>query len=271
MNYRHAFHAGNFADVVKHAALLALLAQLQADPAPLQILDTHAGAGLYDLKGPDPRRSGEAEAGIMQLMGADAPAEFDALKAAVRAANEDRREVRLYPGSPWLCARSLRAGDAYLGCELRPDDHGRLVQALSGFPAARAERTDGYRRAAAALAAPGRRLVLVDPPFERSDDYAHIVDLMAACRRSGQTLLAWLPLKDLETFDAFLREAEAAAGTLAVGETRVRPLDDPLRMNGCALATVGAPEGFLEALDRICRFVGERGGPGGAGRAYRLA
>src|SRR5436309_1716629 len=114
LNYRHAFHAGNFADLVKHAALLQLLARLQQDGEPLRVIDTHAGRGLYDLAGPEARKSGEAEAGIVRLMAVkDAPAEFAPLTAAVRTLNKGG-PVRRYPGSPWLIAQALRPGDSYL-------------------------------------------------------------------------------------------------------------------------------------------------------------
>ena len=111
MNYRHAFHAGNFADLVKHAGLLALLPRLQAK-GPVSVIDTHAGRGLYDLAGPEAKKSGEAEAGIARLMtAADAPAVFAPLKAAVRTLNPPG-ELRRYPGSPWLVASTLRPVDS---------------------------------------------------------------------------------------------------------------------------------------------------------------
>ena len=137
MNYRHAFHAGNFADLVKHAALLQLLERMQADPRPLQVFDTHAGRGLYDLSGEEAQRSGEAEEGVIQLMQArDLPPAFAGLRKAVAQLNGGG-ETALYPGSPMLVADALRKGDAYLGCELRPQEHSALGEALAGWPAAR--------------------------------------------------------------------------------------------------------------------------------------
>ena len=123
LNYRHAFHAGNFADLVKHALLLALLDRLTAFGEPLTVVDTHAGAGLYGLQDAAARRSGEAQAGVARLMADPAvPAVLARLVAAVRASNP-AGELQSYPGSPWLAVRALRRGDAYVGCELRPDDH----------------------------------------------------------------------------------------------------------------------------------------------------
>jgi 23S rRNA (adenine2030-N6)-methyltransferase len=273
LNYRHAFHAGNFADLVKHAALLALLAELQADPAPLAVIDTHAGRGLYDLAGPEARKSGEAEAGIVRLMAAkDAPAAFSPLTSAVAALNPDG-PARRYPGSPWLIVQALRSGDSYLACELRPDEHAALARLLKGRPGVRAAAADGYAAASREVPARGQTLVLIDPPFERADDYGRVVEAVAAVRRRNAraVVLVWLPLKDLETFDAFLRDLEdAAPGPLTVAEARMRPLADPMKMNGCALVAVDAPAAFEAALAPVCGWTVEALGEGGASRIYRL-
>src|SRR5690606_32349039 len=134
LNYRHAFHAGNFADLVKHAALLDLLARLQAPGEPLAVFDTHAGRGLYDLSGEEAQRSREAEAGIARLMeAADLPPALGQLRTAVSRLNTGG-QASLYPGSPLLVAGALRKGDTYLGCELRPQEHSALSDALAGWP-----------------------------------------------------------------------------------------------------------------------------------------
>lgn len=271
MNYRHAFHAGNFADLVKHAALLQLLGRL-TDAGPLSVLDTHAGRGLYDLQGDEARKSGEAAAGIIRLMAAkDAPAAFAPLTAAVRRLNGDGA-VRRYPGSPWLIAEAIRPRDSYLACELRPEEHAALRQVLKDKPNVRTLCADGYETAARQTPA-GRTLVLIDPPFERADDYARIVEtaVEVRARNAGAALLIWLPLKDLATFDSFLSEFEDAVSAPAlVAETRMRPLSDPMKMNGCALVLVNAPAGFAEALDAICRWTADTLGEAGEGRVYAV-
>lgn len=269
LNYRHAFHAGNFADLVKHAALLQLLARLTAD-GPLSVIDTHAGRGLYDLRGGEAQKSGEAAAGIARLLAAkDAPAAFAPLTAAVRTLNRGD-EARRYPGSPWLIAESIRPRDSYLACELRPDEHAALREALKGRANVRTRCADGYE-AAARETLQGPALVLIDPPFERADDYARIVETAAAVRRRNPAaaVMVWLPLKDLATFDAFLGdfEDEVAAPAL-VAETRMRPLTDPMKMNGCALVLLNAPEDFAEPLDAICRWTAETLGEAGEARVY---
>lgn len=271
MNYRHAFHAGNFADLVKHAALLQVLRRLADGPGALTVIDTHAGRGLYDLGGVEARKSGEAQAGIVRLMQAgDAPAPFAPLIAAVRALNPDGA-VRRYPGSPWLIAEALRPGDSYLACELRPEEHSALGEALKGRPGVRTICADGYAAAVERCPREGKVLVLIDPPFERADDYAQVVRTVAGVRRRNRSaeVLVWLPLKDLETFDGFLRDLEEAVlGPLLVAETRMRPLTDPLKMNGCALVLVGAPEGTAPMLEAICGWTAQTLGDRGAARIY---
>ncbi|MFN3584335.1 23S rRNA (adenine(2030)-N(6))-methyltransferase RlmJ [Phenylobacterium sp.] len=273
MNYRHAFHAGNFADLVKHAALLRLLARLTAGGPPLTVIDTHAGRGLYDLAGPEARKSGEAEAGIVRLMAAKAaPEAFRPLIEAVAALNGGGA-VRRYPGSPWLIAQALRPGDRYLACELRKEEHDALRSALKGHANAKTLCADGYAAAVERCPPRGRVLLVIDPPFEKADDYGRIVDTLAAARERNPLVqaLIWLPLKDLETFDAFLRDLEDGVdGEVEIAEARIRPLADPMKMNGCALALVGVP-GLTTDLEAICGWVAQALGEGGGSRVYRLA
>ena len=272
MNYRHAFHAGNFADLVKHATVTVLLDALTADAAPLTVVDTHAGAGGYDLDGELARRTGEAAQGIFRLMAADdTPAPFDGLKAAVRKGNPGGG-VRFYPGSPSLIAGRLRKGDRYVACEIREDDAELLRQTLTPFPGAKVLQSDGFEAAQREAGKGGRLFVLIDPPFERADDYARIAGtLTSALMLDPDACIAiWLPLKDLETLDAFLRDLEdAVTGRILIAEARVRPLTNPMKMNGCALALVGGPD--LQApIAAICGWVAESFGAGGLARVYSL-
>ncbi|NBB14933.1 23S rRNA (adenine(2030)-N(6))-methyltransferase RlmJ [Caulobacter sp. SLTY] len=273
MNYRHAFHAGNFADLVKHAGLLLLLEALQAGEHSLNIVDTHAGAGGYDLEGELSRRTGEAAQGIFRLMADDgAPGVFDGLKAAVRAGNPDG-VVRFYPGSPSLIAARLRRQDLYTACELRDDDLALLEQTLAPWRQAEARQADGYETAVAATGrAKGPAFVLIDPPFERADDYRRIVETWREVKRRNPwaCLAAWLPLKDMETFDAFLRDIEPIAPDALVAECRLRPLNDPMKMNGCALVIAGAPAGLEGPLGEVCAWVAGLGEGQGRGEAWRL-
>lgn len=259
MNYRHHFHAGNFADLLKHALLLAAIEQMTADRRRITVLDTHAGAGRYDLESESAKRTGEAA--VARLMAdADAPSAFDGLKAAVRAANPDG-EVRYYPGSPLLALGALRRGDRYIGCELRLDDGGDLARCLKGWdgPAkGEAVAGDGYAALGSGKAT-GRRLVLIDPPFERGDEYARVLQAVAADKdRAGEATYAiWTPLKDLQTFDSFLGGVEGLGlgGGLAV-EARLRPLNDPMKLNGCAMVFLAAPD-VLQSLAAPARAISD--------------
>ena len=273
MNYRHAFHAGNFADLVKHAALLQLLDRLTAAAGPLTVIDTHAGRGRYDLAGVEAKKSGESEAGIARLITAqDAAPEFAALTQAVRKLNAGG-PARRYPGSPWLIAEAMRPGDSYLACELRPDEHAALRELMKARRGVQTLCADGYDAAAVRTPAFGQALILIDPPFERADDYVRIVETLAAVRRRNRAAMAlvWLPLKDLETFDGFLRDLEDAVEAPAlVAETRMRPLTDPLKMNGCALVLLGAPGDMVAPLRAICGWTARTLGQGGEIRVYTL-
>jgi 23S rRNA (adenine2030-N6)-methyltransferase len=271
MNYRHAYHAGNFADLAKHAILLALLDRLKAGAGGVTVIDTHAGAGLYDLTGPEASRTGEAKAGIARLMAApDAPAAFGPLKTAVARLNPEGL-ARLYPGSPRLIAECLRPHDRLIACEARGDDHEALTHALRGFPGARAVLTDGWTYATRhAPRLPAPLLVLIDPPYEATDDAAQAANLthqiLAANR---QALIAiWAPMKDLMGFDTLSQRIEDAAGgrPVLIAQTRLRPLTDPMRLNGAALLIVNPPAGVEAPARDVVRWVASSAGEGGEGR-----
>jgi 23S rRNA (adenine2030-N6)-methyltransferase len=256
MNYRHSFHAGNFADIVKHALLLWLLERRQAQGA-VSVIDTHAGAGLYDLTG-DAARSREAEAGIARLMAADdRPPLIEALAAAVAQLNPDGG-VTFYPGSPRLIAQRLGEDDRYVGFELNPPVLELLAGALEGFPQAMAEGGDGYDQARTWAAETTGPFVLIDPPFEQPDDYHRAADTAAVIARADPraTVAIWTPLKDMETFDGFLRRLDQAGiKRMLVAEARLRPLTDPMKMNGCAVVVLNPPPGAEEAANEVCGWV----------------
>ena len=149
--YRHSFHAGNHADVLKHIVQIAVLNYFNEKGKPYWVIDTHAGAGLYDLQGEAAQRTGEAEVGVRRLMADEgAPEAFATLKAAVRRANR-ARGLRYYPGSPLLIAETLRVQDSYLACELHPEDYADLTSVLPQQAGARALLADGWREARSAV------------------------------------------------------------------------------------------------------------------------
>lgn len=271
MNYRHAFHAGNFADLAKHATLLILLELLQTDARALTVIDTHAGAGLYDLAGPEAQKTGEAAGGIARLMAApDAPAAFGALKAAVAELNPSGG-VRIYPGSPRLIADRLRAQDRVIACEARADDHGALRDALKDRPRVEVAKVDGWAHGLAKVPRfPAKVLVLIDPPYEAGDDKTQVGRLVTAILKinPAAVIVVWAPLKDLASFDAQVWSLEdAAAGTpILIAEARLRPLTDPLRLNGAALIILNAPAALERPAREIAIWVAGLSHEGGEGR-----
>ncbi|MFN6981574.1 MAG: 23S rRNA (adenine(2030)-N(6))-methyltransferase RlmJ [Brevundimonas sp.] len=269
MNYRHSFHAGNFADLVKHALVLWLVKTRQA-AGPLTVFDTHAGAGLYDLSG-DATRSKEAEAGVARLMTAqDRPPLVEALAARVAALNPDGG-VRFYPGSPLLIADALNDGGRYVGFELNPPVRALLAQALADRPNAETREGDGYAAVVAEAARARGPLILIDPPFEKPDDYVRSAEtaLAVITRDPTATVAIWTPLKDLETFDGFIRRLQGKAGPTLVAEARLRPLTNPMKMNGCALVVVNPPPGAEAAAQQICAWVADSlGDPGGRAEVW---
>jgi 23S rRNA (adenine2030-N6)-methyltransferase len=274
MNYRHAFHAGNFADVMKHAILLQLLSGLTRDAGALTVIDTHAGAGIHDLRGGEAVRTGEAAGGVVKLMASEAPTAFDPLKAAVRRANRGD-EARFYPGSPLLIADALRARDRLIACELRPDDHAALKAALPRQAGAEALREDGWRVAAERARGAGRLLVLTDPPYEQPTDGAHAATLVREVSRASPraTIAIWAPIKDLDGFYSLVEDVRDAAGRAPamLAQSRIRPLTNPITMNGSAMIIVNPPDRGLEGCEVICRWVAEALGTAGAlGRAEML-
>ncbi len=255
----------------KHAVLLSLVAAMKRAGEPLRIIETHAGAGLYDLRGEQARKSKEAEAGVMRLM-ADptAPVAFDALKAAIRHENREDGVV-LYPGSPLQLIGALGAGDAYIGCELRPDDRQTLASlfAQRNARSAQAELADGYAFAVRAPIWRGATLVVIDPPFEQGDEYDRIVQtaIVAVARRD--VLAVWTPIKDLETLDALVSRLEGlGAPGMLVGEVRLRALRDPMKMNGCAMILLGTPDIAPDMKVMADWVVAHCGEPGGTAKVY---
>ncbi|MCC5995553.1 MAG: 23S rRNA (adenine(2030)-N(6))-methyltransferase RlmJ [Oceanicaulis sp.] len=265
MNYRHAFHAGNFADVLKHAALALCLTHLTRKDKPFRFIDTHAGIGRYDLTCDAARRSPEWQGGVARVMEAQRPAPVEAALApwlaAVRAANPDSA-LSAYPGSPDIAASILRPHDRMHLCELHEADCRTLDQRYVRDARVKAERRDGYR-AVSALVPPRERrgLVMIDPPFEQRDEFV----AMARAARTGLerwptgTYIFWRPLKDLwssERFDTglaqwLLFEQAFDPDKILRADLWVRELETEGKLAGAGVVVVNPPhtlEGDLLAL-----------------------
>lgn len=273
MNYRHAFHAGNHADVLKHVVALALCDALTAKPSPCFALDTHGGRGLYRLDGEAAQTTGEAQDGIARLQ-AEAPRDpaVQRYLAAVRACRA-RHGAQAYPGSPWLLAHALRECDRIAACELHPEEAHVLRAHFAGDPRMAVHERDGYA-AIKALLPPkhgttkfARGLVLIDPPFEAQlDEFdAALAALAEGLARWPQAIYAlWYPIKQGRALHPFRRAAaRLPARSALLLELLVRPDDSPLRLNGSGLLVLNAPWQFdaamRPALEALRRALGEPG------------
>jgi 23S rRNA (adenine2030-N6)-methyltransferase len=260
MNYRHAFHAGNFADVFKHIVIARILTHLREKATPFRVIDTHAGEGLYDLAGDEASRTGEWHDGIGRLDGAALPADAADLiapyLAAVRACN-DGDELRRYPGSPVLARRLLRPQDRLIACELEPRAAAALARHLRGAPEARGTSEgretpqtkvmaiDGWIALSAYVPPKERRgLVIVDPPFEDPGDFTRLADGVAAAHRKWPTgvYLAWYPVKDHGDPGRFIRKLRRGAieKCLRVEFAVASPRPDG-GLSACGMAIVNPP------------------------------
>lgn len=274
MNYRHAFHAGNHADVLKHVVLLALCDALTAKPAPCFALDTHAGRGLYKLDGEAAKATGEALDGIARLQ-AEGPRDpaIQRYLTAVRACRE-RHGTSAYPGSPWLLAHALREQDRIAACELHPEEAHVLRSHFAGDDRMAVHARDGYA-AVKALLPPkqgpqkfARGLVLIDPPFEAQlDEFdAALAALKDGLGRWPQGIFAlWYPIKQGRALQPFRRAAaKLNAKSALLLELLVRPDDSPLRMNGSGMLLLNPPwqfDGILQpALLALQASLGDAGG-----------
>jgi 23S rRNA (adenine2030-N6)-methyltransferase len=249
LNYRHAYHAGNFADVAKHLALVAILRHLRKKDAAFAVIDTHAGRGRYDLTGSEATRTGEAANGIGRLRGLVAEG---ALGAYLGVAGEGSD----YPGSPMIAVALLRAQDRLVAIEKHPEEFAALKAALAGRRNARAEEGDGYKRLAALLPPPERRgLVLIDPPFESDAEFHQAAAALdAALKRFAIGIyLLWFPIKAAAEANAFCGEVVAAGAAKAlridldIGGVARAP-DGKERLSGAGLLIVNPPYGFADEM-----------------------
>lgn len=279
MNYRHAFHAGNHADVLKHVVLLALCDALAAKPAPCFALDTHAGRGLYRLEAEQARRTGEALGGVGRLGdGSAAPAAVRRYLEAV-AACRGQHGADAYPGSPWLLAHALRGQDAIACCELHPGEAAALRTVFRGERHVAVHQRDGYS-AMRALLPPragdrryARGLVLMDPPYERQlDEFDAVLPaLREGLARWPQGCIAlWYPIKQRRSLQPFLRRAAALDARSALAcELLVRAADSPLRMNGSGMLLLNPPWRIEQVLEPVLAYLREHLGEAGGGHSLR--
>jgi 23S rRNA (adenine2030-N6)-methyltransferase len=273
MNYRHAFHAGNHADVFKHVVMLGLIDALKRKDAPFMVLDTHAGRGRYALHDEKARRTSEAESGVARVLGArtDSVA-IRRYQDAVRACNPDGN-LRIYPGSPLLASMAMRSDDRLFCCEAQRDEARALSALFERDRRVHVQEGDGYAAIKALLPPkPRRGLVLIDPPYETQEAEfgAALEAFREGLQRWPQGIYAlWFPIKELRSLQRFLRAVERLpAQEILLAELLVRPDDSPLRLNGSGMLLINPPwkldAEIAAALPALATELGE------AGASHRL-
>ena len=263
MNYRHAYHAGNFADVLKHAVLLALIEALQAKATPFCVIDTHAGSGAYALDSHEAGKTGEYKDGIARLMfpdlheGSSAQSLPPLLRRwldGILAQPGNAEGLKLYPGSPLQAAAAMRSQDSGQFCELHPDEAEHLRLLLRDDARLHVHHRDGYEALKALLPpAEKRGLVLIDPPYEAQEAEYSLIEkaLKNALQRWPTGIFAvWYPIKLRSQVQPFLRDSiRLGARRVLRAELLIHPDDSPLRLNGSGMLILNAPW----KLDQVLR------------------
>ena len=268
MNYRHAYHAGNFGDVLKHAVLALVIEHMKLKPSPLRFIDTHAGIGAYDLGSTASTKTLEWQGGIGRLIGPAAspiPADLAAVLApyldVVRSLNPAGR-LKSYPGSPLLAARLLRRDDVLVLNELHPEDQGTLRATFARDARVKILCIDASLAVKSLLPPKERRgIVLIDPAYEERDELQQVARaLSAALRRFATgTFLLWYPIKDLPPIEAFHAEIDQLGiGKCLRADLYTRAPDTPERLNGCGLLVVNPPWTLGGKLARLLPFLAGR-------------
>lgn len=260
VHYRHSYHAGNFADVFKHVLLVGLLAALNRKDKPWCYLDTHAGAGAYDLGGEGASRTLEWQQGIARLQdGAGAPELVRDYLRLVSAAREEAH-ADFYPGSPLFARALARPGDRLVLCEKVPEVAAQLKQALRGDARAAIHLRDGYEAHSLLPPAEKRGLMLIDPPFERNDEFDAMAELIAksAARFAGGLYAAWYPVKNAHVVSRFARRVarDTAKPTLRLEFDNGEPAEG--QMHACGLLVVNPPFGFEPAAAAALQWLKPR-------------
>ncbi len=247
MNYRHAFHAGNFADCFKHALLVVLLEAMQRKQKPFLVLDTHAGTGRYDLTSGASERTGEWRDGIGKLLERRPPA-LDTYLACIE-------KLGLYPGSPVIAASLIRPGDRLIACELHPEDAPILKAELAVASNASVHQRDGYAALRAFLPPPEKRaLILIDPPFEHPDEFATLTKNLAAAyeKFSSGCYVIWYPIKHRAPVRNFFETLKLTPlRDVIATEFLLREPLNPARLNGCGLLIINPAYGFEAQAEPI--------------------
>jgi 23S rRNA (adenine2030-N6)-methyltransferase len=282
MNYRHAFHAGNFADVIKHVVLVRILLYLQEKNAAFRVIDTHAGAGRYDLAGEEAERGGEWLTGIARIMQARFSERALPLMKPyldlVRAFNPQRGQLTTYPGSPLIARALLRPQDRLTACEVEPGARKALIDALRHDTQARVVDLDGWTALPAFVPPKERRgLVLIDPPYEQKDEFERLAAgfTEAFAKWPTGSYLLWYPAKSRRATDELARQVARAVGEVKPPgkclrvEFSVAPQTAGASLTSAGLLVVNPPWTLATELKAILPELEKPLGQGGASR-FRL-
>jgi 23S rRNA (adenine2030-N6)-methyltransferase len=248
LSYQHIYHAGNPADVHKHALLCVMLDYMTAKAKPLSYVETHAGRGLYALDAPEARRTGEAAAGIGRLRGGFA-GDHPYMRALARV--QMRHGPNAYPGSPLLAAEMLRPGDATHLAELHPQEHAALVRTMQGS-GAHVHRQDGFEMAMALCPPmPRRGLMLIDPSYEVKADYDRIPGLIGQLHRKWNVgvIALWYPILTSGVHQAMLASLDLPDALRH--EVGFAPVRHGHRMIGSGMFVVNPPWGIADEAARL--------------------
>ena len=265
MNYRHIYHAGNFADVLKHAVLARLVRYAQQKDAAFRVLDTHAGIGLYDLSSEEAQKTGEWQGGIGKLIDAELPADVAALLEpyleAVRGLNPEGG-ITYYPGSPKLVRQLFRPQDRLSAMELHPDDFAALRRLFEGDYQVRVTELDGWLALGAHLPPKEKRgIILVDPPFEKEGEYKRLADGLARAHRrfSTGTYCLWYPIKKGAPIAEFHEELKALdIKKMLCAELNVKSDRNTTGLSGTGLIIVNPPYTLKDELHTLLPVLKER-------------
>ena len=250
MNYQHAFHAGNFADVHKHIVLTRILMHLRQKPAAFRVIDSHAGAGRYDLLSAEASRGAEWQRGIGRLLSGmvrlpDACRDLLAPYLDAVAAFNPAGALHTYPGSPLIAQSLLRPADRLIACELEPKSAALLASALRGDRRAKALAIDGWTAIGAYVPPKERRgVVLADPPFEDRDDFSRLAEMLVAAHRKWSTgiFALWYPIKVRDAPDALARRlGRSGIAKILRSELTIGRSGPDLGLAGSGLVVVNPP------------------------------
>lgn len=270
MNYRHQFHAGNFADVMKHALLVRLIRALQQKPKAFLYLDTHAGRGSYDLAraatGDSLARTPEWPDGIGRILAqSQVPAELADYVRCVREFDRARGNLaagpRFYPGSPWIARLLARPQDRLALVEKHPGEASALRESFRGQRAVSVQEEDGYVALRALLPPPERRaLVLIDPPYEGGDEFAPIIAGLreALARLVGGVFAIWYPLSERAQVAEFVTVLRALPAPTLLAELAIAGDAAGLRLRGCGLVMVNPPWQFEREAESILHYLAQK-------------